>query len=96
MRVAVPQSGRWPGVALAAWLPLQPTEVTPGTPCDRPEEEDPITPHPSAVRFFIYVGEGFRFLLTVARNVHEIFWFLLTFASSFPTCLLLARGITFS
>ena len=71
--VASPQSGRWPCVAPATWLPFRHTEVTLSTPCGRLEGEDPISPHPSVVRCIIYVHEGFRFLLTVARSFHEIF-----------------------
>ena len=69
MRAAAPQSGRWPGVALVTWLQFWHTRVTLSTPCDRPEEEYPITSHPSAVRIYHLRSRGICFILTVARSL---------------------------
>ena len=43
VRVAAPQSGRWPCVALVPSLPFRHTKITLSTLYGRQEEEDPIT-----------------------------------------------------
>ena len=70
VRVAAPQSGRWPCVAPVTWLPFRHTKVTSSTPYDRPEEEGPITERcanlsSTSTRDFVPLGRCKKFVASV-------------------------------
>ena len=58
VRAAAPQSGRWPGVALVAWLPFRSTTVTLGTPRVYPEVEGLSSPRLNVVHGVVYCVQG--------------------------------------